>query len=437
MRSSPSNQRSTDPKTCELGVVSSLNGFDDTHVNRLLSKPVLSVSPFNILFVGVVAVIVIVWLEHCSLTLYAESSVSPQQLVRQLGSPNFTARSQAEQRLLDLGYESYSAIVAGAESDDPEVRYRAERLLKLLQRAAFADNQHQLRQNPWRVPAAFAPGWEAYHQLLGDGPDSRELYVQILNSETNLLLTLSYPGWRLEFERRCADLQAFSHQRRRIELQPGSIAALLFLACHEDNQPSGLASSVIYMLIADGNFRDAVENSQSSDVLKALIGHWIRKSENSSPMQRLGDAAAFNLDAAVDVARGIIQDRDRVNSSPIHLENAIFYLARHGGQEVIEELETLLTDRHQLRGSSRGSEMDVQIRDVALVALLHLTDQEPQTYRYYELQPKTGYLYIGNSARFASAADREFALNKWQEWRAASLKDPVPNNLDASEGDLL
>lgn len=360
-----------------------------------------------------------------------------KRLVYQLGDQSFLLRSQAEQQLLNLGYGSYRAILEGAESTEPEIRFRAQRLLKLLQREAFANQKHQLRLNPWLVPEELAPGWEVFQQLLGDGLDARELYIQIINGETELILELTRPNWQLAFEKRCADLLAFSNQRRQVELPPGTIAALLFLACHPENQPSNSASSVIYMLLSDEQFRDAATRSRSSDVLKALIGHWIRKSENSSSMRRLSDAAAFEIDAAMEIARDTIATRNRLNTASIHLENSIFYLAKHGGDSVIEELEELLNEKLQLQGSPRESEMDVQIRDVALAALLYVTNQDPIKYGFHGLRNKKGYLYIGSSAKFTSPQQREAAMQLWQDWRQENVRDPVPEGLDASYGELL
>lgn len=371
------------------------------------------------------------------ITSSIEASQNAEQLVGQLGNPNFQIRASAEKQLLNLGYGSYEAITSGAASDDPEVRYRAQRLLKILQKAAFADQHFQLRKNPWLVPDELAPGWMAFHQLLGDGPDSRELYLQVLNSETDLMLSLTHPRWQVQFEKRCADLNTFAHQRRQLDLQPGSIAALLFLACHPDNRPSTSASAVIYMLLDDPKFRDAVLRSRSQDVLRALVSLWIRKSDNTSPMQRIGDAASFELDAAVGVAREVIADRYRPNTSATYLENAIFYLAKYGGPDVIEELEDLLDEKFKLRESPRPNEMDVQIRDVALVALLHITEQDPVAYGFHELRPKRGYLYIGSSAKFDSTESRNEALNRWQSWRADHLRDRGPDDLDASFGESL
>lgn len=367
----------------------------------------------------------------------ASAANESERLVLQLGDSRFSVRSLAEEKLLNLGYGSYKAISEGAASSDPEIRYRSQRLLKLLQRAAFADQHHQLRRNPWLVPDELAPGWDAFHQLLGDGKDSRDLYVQILNSETDLMLALNRPHWQQQFEKHCADLQAFSHQRHRVDVEPGSVAALLFLACHPENQPSGAATSVVNMLLNDGKFRQAATRSQNSDVLKELISEWISKSGNSSAMQRLSDAAAFELDAALDVAREIIDGRQRLHASSIYLVNSIFYLALYGQTEVIEELEDLLDEQQVLFGNQRSADMDVQVRDAALAALLHITEQSPREYGFHDLRPKTGYLYIGSSAKFRSEENRTEALEKWFRWRADNLRDQMPKDLDASLGERL
>ncbi|WP_145203238.1 hypothetical protein [Thalassoglobus polymorphus] len=368
---------------------------------------------------------------------FADAEKTPKRLVNQLGNPSFLSRLQAEQELLDLGYRSYSAIVEGTKSSDPEIRYRTLRLMKLLRRGAFADRQQELRANPWIVPEGLAPGWEEFHQMLGDGEDARELYVQILNSETDLMLAVSAPGWQSQFEKRCSDLQAFSHQRQSLQIQPGSIAALLFLACHPENRPSGNASSVITMLISDATFRDAALRSRSSDVLKGLIGIWIRKNRHTSPIQLLSDAVTFDLDAGMEAARDGISRRHQLRASAIHTGNSIFYLAKYGGKDVIEELEKLLSDSAQLPGSFKNSATTVQIRDVALAALLYVTKQDPKKYGFNELRPKSGYLYYANSARFASDQDREKALLLWKSWRANHVRDPIRGSLDASEGDAL
>lgn len=362
---------------------------------------------------------------------------SAQQLVQRLGHRDFHERTSAERQLLQLGYESYTAISHGTHSENAEIRTRSVRLLELLRRAAFADRRHQLRENPWMVPRQLAPGWEEFHALAGDSLDARNVYIQILNTESELMLRLDDPAWPLDFERRCGELQAFSQQRRISQLQPASIAALLFLACHPENQPSTAASAFLYSLLDDRQFRHAIEHSREKEILKGLVAEWIRRSENSSPMQRLSDAASFQLDAALQIARDTIRDRNQQQISSIHLENSVFYLALYGGLDVVEELEQLLQDDRRLRNGSRDAELDVEIRDIALVSLLHITGQEPSEYELHGLRKKTGYLYIGSSVRFASEESRQRALQKWERWRANHLGEPVRLPIDASFGELL
>ena len=80
-------------------------------------------------------------------------------LVEQLGSEKFEEREKAEQRLIEIGGEAWDAVSAAARnSTDLEVRFRAGKLLAVLQRKRFAEvrrwDDHQ--DIVWCV--AFSPG---------------------------------------------------------------------------------------------------------------------------------------------------------------------------------------------------------------------------------------------------------------------------------------
>lgn len=224
---------------------------------------------------------------------------SPHALVRQLGHAEFHKRVSAERKLLQLGAESLVAVDQGTHSDDPEVRLRALRLMELLQRLSFSESREQLRTNPWTASSNIAPAWEVYHSLAGDSTSARELYVDMLQQESQLLLAVhrSPRHWPLSFERRCADIQTFAARRRsERQLHPASTAALLFLAVHPENTPSSRAVSVVNMLIDDSRFIHAAEHSPSGPVIKSLLSHWIVSDRNSTPQKRLSLAARFSLD---------------------------------------------------------------------------------------------------------------------------------------------
>jgi WD40 repeat protein len=94
-------------------------------------------------------------------TCHAEESAAAREaagLVEQLGSERFEEREKAERRLLEIGAEAWDAVSdAARHSTDLEVRFRAGKLLGVLQRKKFAEvrrwDDHQ--DIVWAV--AFSP----------------------------------------------------------------------------------------------------------------------------------------------------------------------------------------------------------------------------------------------------------------------------------------
>ena len=366
-----------------------------------------------------------------------ESEASAERLMQQLGSSSFQVRIEAERKLLEMGIDSFSFVDAGLDSESSEIRSRSARLLKLLQRNTIGNSFQRIESDPWTVPDALAPGWEAFFTLLGDGPESRKLYVEMLRSETALMLKLSQPNWISEFERRCADVNSFSGYRYRIDSSVGSMATLLFLACHPDNDPSGQSTAVINYYLDDLSFRNAAKLPGTGPVLKALVSHWILKSRGASENQRLQLAALYELPEGLDVAREILRQRQQTPSST-EIGNAIFYLAMYGQNEALPELEELLDDSTSIHGNrNSGSERngaDVQIRDLALAGLLYITDQDPADYGLPNLRRRSGFLYIASSVKFESEQDRQQALTRWRNWRAQNVREILPKAQNAVEG---
>ncbi|MEW4487432.1 hypothetical protein AB1L42_05090 [Thalassoglobus sp. JC818] len=364
------------------------------------------------------------------------ASESTASLVRQLGSRSFQVRSDAERKLLESGFDSLGAINQGINSDDPEVRTRSLRVMQLLERSIFVRYRDKIRDNPWLFPQQLTPGWETFFELVGESPEARALYVQLLQSETAIMLSLNRPGWQSRFEQRCGEILSFPQGPFQAKTSLATMTALLFLACHPENTPSGPATTVINSFLNDSQFRRATRDQKTGTVLRSLVGQWILCSVSSSSSQRLSLAASFEMAEGLDAARELISQRHKVSFSPTHLEDAISYLGRYGGPVVIEELEQLLDDEMKLRGRYRGGP-EVQVRDIALAALLHLTNQNPESYGLHDLRPRTGFLYIGSSVRFGSTEDRLSAIEQWRTWRARNLGIAVPDTTIADEGIVL
>lgn len=367
----------------------------------------------------------------------SDPPATPQNLVRQLGHPEFQRRVAAERQLLLLGAESVPAVSQGLLSDDPEVRLRARRLMIFLQRASLQEHEERILANPWDVPEDVVPGWDVYHSLVGDGPAARELYLQILKQETDLMLAvqLAPTGWPIEFERRAADILAFSTRRSDRDVQPATVACLLYLAAHPDNTPSSAAIAVINTLIRDTQFVNAMEHSPSAPAMRSLVSHWIANTRNATPQMRLSIAALFGLPIGIEPARVLIQSRHAAGQSRTQLQNAILFLAKHAGSDAIDELEQLLDDETSLMAvqNRTSNQKDLQVRDVALLGLLTITGQSPEEYGFDGLRQDAAFVYAPNSSSFPNDSVRRRALERWQSWRMTHLRESHHHE-DASEG---
>jgi hypothetical protein len=168
-------------------------------------------------------------------------------------------------------------------------------------------------------------------------------------------------------------------------------------------------------------------------VIRKLVAAWINQCTNqneSSVQQRLGVAGTYQLSEAVPLAVSVALGRDDYRGlSPATRLAALILIAQLGTREQVDRLEPLLEDAtvcfpagmvRQRVGAPTGEE--VQIRDVALVMLLQMTDQRPDEYGYphaqrngRELNPVLMYP--------SSAAERPRALAKWRRWKTSQ---PAP-----------
>lgn len=367
----------------------------------------------------------------------AVCAANTDSLLKRLGHPEFSARVDAERSLMKLGDLAIPALMEGIESDAIEVRLRSQRILDHLQQASLAGNLERLIADPWSFPEVFAPGWDLFFDCCGDGPDARRLYAEMLKQEPELLLSmLKSPAARnLEFDKRCGDLRAFFQGRSRQQVHPATVATLLLLAADEETQPSTNSLSALNSLLVDRQFRQAVQASPAGPALRSLISQWLLHHRNNNPLIRLDHAARYGLDAGLGAAREVISNPGQSRN---RLQHAVYFMALHGGNKVIPELEELLKDHSVLWPQRKpAEEAKLQVRDIALLGLLHVTGQPFEEYGFDEApRPNTDYLYSPNTGGFHSNSHRENAHEKWRLWRAKNIGVLVPDQLDASEGEL-
>ena len=111
-----------------------------------------------------------------------------------------------------------------------------------------------------------------------------------------------------------------------------------------------------------------------------------------------------------------------------------------GDRSHVDKLEPLLNDSTvclsmQLQGPGRPPNV-VQVRDVALVRLLTLTEQSPADYGYRVACPSRSKIRLQSSFR-ENDQHRPESIAKWRAWRAnhqdGNARESVPTLPKASE----
>ncbi|WP_437225084.1 hypothetical protein SH661x_003910 [Planctomicrobium sp. SH661] len=386
----------------------------------------------------------------CSSQLSANEPVPP--LIQQLGDAQFHRRVEAEKILLQQGSASLNLIEAGVHSSDPEIRQRSLRLLEMLRKTAFHEQRDRVLNNPWTAPLELAPAWEVYQSICGDGQESRELYVRMIEEEGGLMLAVAlHPGrWTQEFERRCADLRTFVDRRPSRELAPVSVLTLLFLADHPENKLNVFSSQTISTMLIDSAFYNYVQSCSEGEkkVCRALLSEWVRRSGHTSPSSRLDLATKYQLPAGVEAAREIIANRNAVGASRTQLQNAIRFITTYRPLNAVNDLEPLLnsakSDLPVLKRepipettAPKGAGTQVpehQISDLALLGLLQLTGQDPDDYGFTSIRIDVDQRFNPNAPILTTDETRRRAMQRWQTWRAAHSLQFTPPPEDASEG---
>lgn len=377
----------------------------------------------------------------------SEEAVDPvliKRLVTDLGAYAYRVRASASESLLAIGLPAVPELRAALNSDSLEQRTRAGRLLHLIEMEAFTFRVRRF-VDTGRLPMDLKfPGWEIFHLEVGDDRAAREIYALMVMAEPELMWQLDHASLELSrlVEERCTDIvlidQLVAPVNGAGSAAPsvGTACALLFAASLGEVRTNYYTSSCLNNLILMNELGAMLgDASIHREPLRRLIGLWIRSCEVASPMQRLSLAARFDLPEGLDAALDMIDSR----VGGRQLQYAIFYVAKTGDIDQIALLEDLLHDETELDSRRYGDNViySTRVQDVALVAILHLTGQDPVAYGFDKLRENGQFLYQPDSAGFESDDARRAALQSWWRWRADNLREVFPPPVSAIGGSVL
>jgi len=372
-----------------------------------------------LLFVATILLTSAAWCEDKPTTDL--SKVATGELIEQLASPSFETRDLSTKELARRG-ESISSDLEGAlRHADLEIRLRAR---ELLARMSHADLQRRLNAFIEDVEGRQEhglPGWKEYEALVGGDKANRKLFADMVSEEIDLLRT-----YRTDKKRVAAMLsgriEAFENgliPGLPQQASPASVATLLLLASDDRVPVNTTLGYQVYRFLNQSASRQAIEQGAHSPLVKELLVVWIERGMSNSSLARNGLLLAerYKLnETALSLARKLIGKEDAASYT---LPYALLTIGRFGGEEDVQLVQTLLDNKavcHTWHNGKFEKPIQVQVRDVALAVLIHLTKQDHKSYGFDLLRPDPKGMYYVYTMGFPDDAKRDKALAKWHQW---------------------
>lgn len=372
----------------------------------------------------------------CSLAAEAAHGADTQRrhdpriaaLVNRLSGASFQDRLSAEDEFLQVGDVALPALQEALRSADPELRMRARQLITRIEQSGIQQQVKLFLEPNSRVEL---PGWSLLEDSIEDTPDNRKFYADLLVREPMLTQALRNPQRLLnELMRRQQDLGQTIFGASGTAHSPQRVAALLILLLHPDSNVPDLVRSDAARLLPNLSISGAVDSVADRFVL-ALAMKWVTTPSAGQAQLR------FDLASRISRPEALIPALELIRQRPVPMQASQYFtaVARYGSTDEIAVMEELLTDSsEQMRRQQDETVRVQQVRDLALAALIELTQQNAEEYGLKPLERDASRRVRYLRPEFTSDEARDQALRKWREWSAANLKHNWPFPEYASEG---
>jgi hypothetical protein len=350
--------------------------------------------------------------------------------ITQLSDDAFTVRQAASARLLAAGTPARDALVTVADGPDPESRAAAQRLVALIDRTEFNRRLEAFAADTDGKRGLTLPGWEQFRKLVGNDPPARALFVDMQKAEGALMSAAfgasSRPPEQL-WEERITRLVTWQLMNGNRAVAPplGSCAAMVFLGSVPEVEVSVSGARLIENLIQRPPISEALAAGAPQDAVRRLIVAWILHCPNDSEpivASRLQLMSANNLKGGLPLALAVATgDQDYAEFNAATRAWAVLVAGQFGAAEHAEKLEPLLNDSRvcmPIQVAQPNQPLpNVQVRDVALCVMLHLTGQKPADYGYLHARLPPQQVFDIRTLHAANDQVRIDAAAKWKTWR--------------------
>ncbi len=352
----------------------------------------------------------------------AAATASPQQiaaLIQDLGSDKFAVRQRATRDLIGLGIATQNALEQAIESGDAEVRLRARKILTAVVAADFNQRLEAFAGDHGGGISQALPAWGKFSAQFGTSRPARQLFVEMQRAEPELLAAFEEGPEAATVAINERTRQIMDGQRESLG-QLGTLATLLFVGAAEKVRVDEDGCLHIYPYVVQTTYHRNNKTSLWPGLLKKMVGQWIAKDTTPSMTnQNLTLAAQLDLKSeTLAIATRVLATTD---SPPGSKQISILMIGRFGDQDDLQLIEKLLEDQTscgKVAVEQPPRQVDLQIRDIVLAAMLHMTGQNLHEYGYNSVQEFAPTVFQVGTLGFADEEARNLALKKWRQWRA-------------------
>jgi macrodomain Ter protein organizer (MatP/YcbG family) len=371
------------------------------------------------------------WLSLCLLTNCC-TAASVADLVSKLNSSSFSERQTATDELLQLN-ESDLPTLEGILSNklSAESKLRLTQVTKILRKKFFDRHLNDFAKGIDNESTLKLPCWERFQKIVGHDKQARDLFVEILREEADLMFAYETSNLLAQQKllERLNDFFTMINQARSGNRQAslGMIAAAWFVCADPtielDVQSLSLTTSLYYQ-------GGAVHREKLMPLFRAIL-------KRDLPDEMLPTifnlAQSQNLDETQGLALRILQ------SARVHGHTrmeSMRYLYIKDRKQLLPLLEPLLEDTticmqffaNGIRANNGPRTPNkVLVKDIALVYLLACTGQKPADLKLELPTPDSNSGTVDyQKIIFADDEARDKAHATWNAWWKAHRAEHLP-----------
>jgi hypothetical protein len=390
------------------------------------------------------------------LAVTPELQVKTRALVERLGSEDYTEREDAQQQLESLGRLARPALLRGVNTNEnPEVRRRCAEILPAANALDIkarietfladtnGDYEHDLPA--WKTFRAIAcREWSVFGQVVWSERSrqkaAREIFVELIAKPDNRRLMIATDGSRLELSELATTRRQELYNQRyprgdALSRDPTleDVAALLFAESLVGSQYLPRRGSVSFLLSASGFYSAARGSDEKGQVYRAIAAAWLASRNDPREMyQAMSIASTLDLnDPLCDLSARLLT-MPGVTAS--YRGRAASNLITYGGKRHVRLLEKSLANAVVVytvqstvvnEGNVEQVMHEIQLRDLALVVSILLSEQKPKDYGFYDSYGEGNESQSFSYTRyyFRNEDARKSAFTKWAEWQKSHAND--------------